>query len=140
VRVGERRSFGIAGPAVRLFGQAVALVLVVAASCSVIVLWRARHPGNAAALTTTKTLLVAHAALGLAGLCVALLETLGRWGRALVATALGVVAALCLSLVTAHEPHAGMRILVGAAVALVVSLPGVLALLHRPDHRIAAVT
>ncbi len=138
--IASPRRRAVSGPAIRLFLQAIALVLFVAVTCSVVVLWRDGQPLRSQTSVTTRTLLLAHAALALAGLCVALLETLGRWGRALFATVVGVTAAFALSVFTDGEPQAGLRILVGALVALLLALPGVLAILARPDHRIAAVT
>jgi hypothetical protein len=138
--IADRSARSVAGPAIRLFLQAIALVLFVTTTCSLVVLWRDGAPFRSETSATTRTLLLAHAALALAGLCVALLETLGRWGRALFATAVGAFAAFTLSAFSAGEPRAGLRIFVGALVALVLALPGVLALLARPDHRIAAVT
>ena len=139
ISVGPRRRF-TGSSSVGLFVQAVAIVLAVASTCSLFVLWRSSD--DSVTTETTQVLLIAHAALAVAGLCVALLETLGRWGHALFATTAGVAAAFFVvrsGLLNPH-PQAGVRILLGALVALAVALPGVLAVLGRPDHRIAAFT
>ena len=86
----------------------------------------------------TRSLLIAHGVLAVAGLCVALLEAFGRWGYALLATAFGCVVATGLHGILGHEITPGVRILWGAIACTVASGPPLVAMLREPDRNIAA--
>ena len=86
----------------------------------------------------TRSLLIAHGVLAVAGLCVALLEAFGRWGYALLATGFGCGVALGLHGVVGHAITPGARILWGAIACTVASTPPLVALLREPDRNIAA--
>ena len=86
----------------------------------------------------TRSLLVAHGVLAVAGLCVALLEAFGRWGYALAATVFGCAVATGLHTVVGHDITPGVRILWGAVACTVASTPPLVALLREPDRNIAA--
>ena len=86
----------------------------------------------------TRSLLVAHGVLAVAGLCVALLEAFGRWGYALAATVFGCAIATGLHTVVGHDITPGVRILWGAVACTVASTPPLVALLREPDRNIAA--
>ena len=86
----------------------------------------------------TRSLLIAHGVLAVAGLCVALLEAFGRWGYALLATAFGCAVATGLHGVLGHDITPGVRILWGAIACTVASTPPLVALLREPDRNIAA--
>lgn len=86
----------------------------------------------------TRSLLVAHGVLAVAGLCVALLEAFGRWGYALAATVFGCAVATGLHTVVGHDITPGVRILWGAIACTVASTPPLVALLREPDRNIAA--
>ena len=86
----------------------------------------------------TRSLLVAHGMLAIAGLCVALLEAFGRWGYALAAAAFGCAVATGLHTVVGHDITPGVRILWGAIACTLASTPPLVALLREPDRNIAA--
>jgi hypothetical protein len=118
----------------RVFAEAVVLSIVVVQIVSIAVLFWLQ--GNAAELgRTTRSLLIAHAALAVAGLCVSSLEAFGRWSVGLVSAGGGAVGAWLLA-PALHVTEPGERILAGAAVALAIAFPVLLVTLHRPAHRI----
>ncbi len=126
-----------AGKAVRrLVLSSVARILLFTFAGSIAVLWwadRGQHPG-----TTTQRLLLAHALLAVAGLCVSLLEGYGRSGQALTCVMLGVGFAMIGPRwdVAAFPPAS--RILLAAAVTTLSSLALVLLQVRDPARSIAA--
>jgi hypothetical protein len=82
-------------------------------------------------------LLAAHGVLAIAGLVVALLEALGRWGVGLTATLAGCAVALTIDLSGLH-PEPGLRILGAATVALVIGMPSLLTLLRDPARTLGS--
>jgi hypothetical protein len=118
---------------VRVFAEAVVFSLVIVQVVSLAVLfWLRRNPEVD---RTARWLLVAHATLAVAGLCVSSLEAFGRWGAGLFAAAGGAVGAwLVAPEISVSGP--GSRIFVGAAIALVIAAPVLIATLLRPAHRI----
>ena len=121
-----------------VFAQAVLAALATVAVASVAVGLAVQRHGSADLQRTARTLLIAHAALAIAGLCVSVLEAFGRWGIALFAASSGAASAIAIGSVVENALEPGVRILVGAAVALALSLPWLIATLCRPAHRIAA--
>ena len=121
-----------------VFVQAICATMATVVLSSAIVMLTVQRHESADLRATAQTLLVAHAALALAGLCVSVLEAFGRWAIALLAAATGAVASAVLGPVSVSPVTPGARILVGAIVALGLSLPWLLATLCRPAHRIAA--
>jgi hypothetical protein len=83
------------------------------------------------------SLLIAHGALAVAGLFVGLLEAFGRWGWALLATAVGVAVTVGMDLFIDRDLTPGLRILAGALVCAVVSIVPLLLLLREPDRNLA---
>ncbi len=83
----------------------------------------------------TVRLLVAHAVLGVAGLCVSLLEAFGRAGRALSCVVGGVALALALPLIWT-DPPAALRILTAALCTAILSTILVLRLVREPARTI----
>lgn len=121
-----------------VFVQAIGATLATVVVSSAIVMFAVQRHESADLRGTAQKLLVAHAALALAGLCVSVLEAFGRWAIALVAAATGAVASGLLGTISSGPVTPGARILVGAIVALALSMPWLLATLCRPAHRIAA--
>lgn len=126
-----------AGRAIRkLVLSAVFRVVLLTLIGSTLVLWwaaRVQHPGP-----TTRRLLLAHALLAVAGLCVSLLEGFGRAGQALLCVGAGVL----LALVGPHWHFVSFppasRILLAAVATTVTSLGLLLLQLRDPARSIAA--
>ena len=119
-----------------VFLGGLAAALFTTALASVAVLSFGGHASDALN-STTRLLLVAHGALAVCGLCVSLLEAFGSWAVGLAAAATGAVLAFSLESILGHEPEPGLRILVGAAAAFVLSLVPLIRSVRRPAHRIA---
>ncbi len=130
-------SASAAGKAVRrLVLSSVSRIVLLTFAGSAAVLWwahRAEHPSS-----TTQRLLIAHALLAVAGLCVSLLEGYGRSGQALFCVMLGVSFALIGPRWNLGSFPPASRILLAATVTMVSSLSLVLLQLRDPARSIAA--
>ncbi len=120
----------------QVFLQSVGLAIGAVAAMSFVVFFGFGRENTDAMNTVTGQLLIAHAALAVAGLVVSALEAFGRWGIAMLASIAGTVGALGVGLVLGTiEP--GTRILAGAGLALALAIPFLISTLGRPAQRIA---
>lgn len=126
-----------AGSAVRrLVLSSLARILALTLVGSAVVLWwaqRAQHPG-----TTTQRLLLAHAVLAVAGLCVSLLEGYGRSGQALCCVLSGVGLALLGPRWHVVSFPPASRILLAAVITMGMSMLFLLHQIRDPGRSIAA--
>jgi hypothetical protein len=108
-------------------------LLVLSAALSAVLLWLSPWLGESA---RAAGVMVGFALVALASMLVGLLESLGRGRWALVAVACGAVAEALVAL-SDVDPFAGVGLVVGGGVIVVLALPVVGALLHRPASTLA---
>jgi hypothetical protein len=123
-----------------VFFQAVALSIGTVVALSMAVVFVVGRDHSSEMNSTTTQLLLAHAALAVAGLCVSALEAFGRWGVALLGSICGAAAALSVGQFFEESIQPGTRILVGGLVVVAVTAPILVATLLRPAQRIAVST
>jgi hypothetical protein len=121
---------------VQVFLQSVGLALAAVGAMSFVVFYGFGRDNTDAMNTVTGQLLIAHAALAVAGLVVSALEAFGRWGIAMLSSIAGTAGALGIELfLPTIEP--GTHILAGAGLALMLAVPFLIGTLGRPAQRIA---
>jgi hypothetical protein len=132
-RVSARSATAGSGSITLLFlGSLGRIVICCGALSSLLIVWVL---GSDLPIAITVRLLVAHAVLGTAGLCVSLLEAFGRAGRAILCVAVGTGVALLLPTVIDFAPPA-TRILTAAVLTALLSTLFVLRLFREPARTI----